>query len=155
MITRLFALLFGPDPAPLAPLEGRLALAALLVRVARADTDYSAPERDRIDRTLAARYDLSPFEAGALRAEAEAVEAEAPDTVRFTRALKEAVPHEDRMGIMAALWSVALADEARDPEEDALIRLAADLLGISDRDSAIARQGVDRKAPRRGPNEAP
>jgi len=155
MIKRLFASLFGPQPGPLAPLAGRLALAALLVRVARADTDYSVPERDRIDRVLAARYDLSPFEAGALRAEAEAVEAEAPDTVRFTRALKDAVPHEDRMGIMAALWSVALADQTRDAEEDALIRLVADLLGISDRDSALARQGVDRTAPRPGPNEAP
>lgn len=147
MITRLIAQLFGPTPRPLSPPEGRLALAALLVRVARADADYSAPERDRIDRVLAARYALSPFEAGALRAEAEAVEAEAPDTVRFTRALKDAVPHEDRMSIIAALWSVALADATRDAEEDALIRMVADLLGISDRDSAIARQRVTNAAP--------
>jgi uncharacterized tellurite resistance protein B-like protein len=45
-----------------------------------------------------------------LRAEAEALEAEAPDTVRFTRALKEAVALEDRADLMVALWSVALAD---------------------------------------------
>ena len=45
---------------------------------------------ERIDKILMARHALSPFEAVALRARAEAFEAEAPDTVRFTRALKAA-----------------------------------------------------------------
>ena len=121
------------------------ALAALLVRVARADEDYTDPERTRIDRVLANRYGLSPFEAAKLRAEAEALEAEAPDTVRFTRALKDAVPHEDRISLMQAMWAVALSDDDRDPREDALIRVTADLLGVSDRDRAIARQDVETK----------
>ena len=71
------------------------------------------------------------------------LEAEAPDTVRFTRALKDAVPHEDRVSLIEAMWQVALADEARDEREDALIRVTADLLGVSDRDRAIARQTVE------------
>ncbi len=145
MFGRLLSSLLAPQPARLPEPDAQLALAALLVRLARADADYSDPERDRIDRVLATRYDLSSFEAATLRAEAERLEAEAPDTVRFTRALKDAVPHEDRMSLMQALWSVALADEARDAEEDAVIRLVADLLGISDRDSAIARQSVENK----------
>lgn len=121
-----------------------MALAALLVRLARADALYTEAEALRIDRVLAARHGLSPFEAAALRAQAEILEAEAPDTVRFTRALKSAVPLEDRKGLMRALWSVALADGTRDAEEDALIRLVANLLGITDRDSAFARQSVEK-----------
>ena len=39
----------------------------------------------------------------------------------------------------------ALADEDRDPREDAMIRVTADLLGVSDRDRAIARQRTERK----------
>jgi uncharacterized tellurite resistance protein B-like protein len=144
MIQRLLTSLFGPEPQPLPPADAKLALAALLVRLARADGDYAMVEIAHIDRVLAARYALSPFAATALRREAEALEAEAPDTVRFTRALKEAVPHEDRMGIMEALWRVALADEGRDAREDSLIRLVANLLGITDVDSAIARQRVSR-----------
>ena len=70
---------------------------------------------------------------------------EAPDTVRFTRALKDAVPLEDRRGLMAALWSVALADGGREAGEDAVIRLVASLLGITDRDSALARQQVEKE----------
>jgi len=64
--------------------------------------------------------------------------------VRFTRAVKDAVPYEDRIGVIEALWQVALADGERDAGEDALIRLAANFLGVSDRDSALARQRVDR-----------
>ena len=36
------------------------------------------------------------------------------------------------------------ADGERDAEEDALLRLVSNLLGINDRDSALARQRVDR-----------
>ncbi|GAB4387185.1 tellurite resistance TerB family protein [Albidovulum sp.] len=145
MFTRLIASLLSPAPAPLPAPDARLALAALLVRLARADGEYTAPERDRIDRVLRARYALSQPEVAELRAAAEDLEREAPDTVRFTRALKDAVPHEERMSLMEALWSVALADDARDPREDALIRVAADLLGISDRDRAIARHNVEKR----------
>ena len=132
----------APHPEPLTADDAELALAALLVRLARADDRYDAEEQTRIDRVLAARRGLSPFEATALRVRAEEAEAEAPDTVRFTRALKDKIAHEDRIGVIEALWDVALADGARDAEEDALIRLAANLLGINDRDSALARQRV-------------
>ena len=71
-----------PDPAPLSDPDARLALAALLVRIARSDGSYVAEEMGRIDKLLLRRYGLSPFEATALRREAEALEAEAPDTVR-------------------------------------------------------------------------
>ncbi|MBS0123228.1 TerB family tellurite resistance protein [Thetidibacter halocola] len=136
--------LTAPDPSPLPDADARLALCALLVRVARSDGTYDQAERDRIDRIAATRYALSPFEAAKLRGEAEALEAEAPDTVRFTRAIKDAVPYEARIGVIEALWQVALADGVREAHEDALLRLVANLLGINDRDSALARQRVER-----------
>ena len=145
MFGRILSSLLATEPAALPARDARLALAALLVRLARADEDYTDPERFRIDRILSARYNLSPFEATKIRAEAEILEAEAPDTVRFTRALKDAIPHEDRASLMEAMWAVALADSDRDPREDALIRVTADLLGVSDRDRALARQNIEKK----------
>ena len=142
MFSDLMKTLFAPEPRDMTPDDARVALAALLVRVARADGEYASEEVQRIDRILAERHGLSPFEAAKLRAEAEAVEAEAPDTVRFTRVLKEAVPHDERAAVIEALWAVALSDGARDHEEDALLRLVAPMLGINDRDSALARQRV-------------
>ncbi|HPE25909.1 TerB family tellurite resistance protein [Albidovulum sp.] len=144
MFGKLLAALMAPSPSlPVA--DARLALAALLVRIARADGSYAPEEAFRIDRVLAHRHALSPFAASDLRLRAEALEAEAPDTVRFTRALKDAVPHEDRIDLIEALWSVALADGQRDAEEDAVIRLAAGLLGVSDAESGMARQRMERK----------
>lgn len=140
MFEKLLSAFSAPPPAAVP--GGQVALAALLVRLARADAQYEPREMDRIDRILAARYRLSPFEAVQLREQAETLEAASPDTVRFTRALKDAVPYEDRLEILEALWSVALADDDRSPDEDALIRLVANLLGVSDQDSARARQKV-------------
>ena len=144
MFADLLRRLTAPSPTRLPDPEARLALAALLVRLARTDGDYAAAEVARIDRVLSTRYRLSAHEVAALRAEAEVLESEAPDTVRFTRAIKDAVPHEDREGVVEALWAVALADQRRDDQEDGLLRLVANLLGVNDRDSALARQRADR-----------
>ena len=145
MFDHLLRRLMAPAPAPLPQPEGQLALAALMVRVARADAEYTGAEAARIDRVLAQLHHLSPFEATALRRQAETLEAEAPDTVRFTRALKDSVALEDRAALLEALWSVALADGGRHAGEDQVIRLTAAFLGLTDRDSAEARQRVARQ----------
>lgn len=140
MFAKLLSGLMAPDPAPLPDADARLALAALLVRVARSDGEYAQAEIDRIDRIIVQRYGLSPFAATALRRDAEVLEAEAPDTVRFTRAIKDAVPYDDRLAVIRALWEVVLADGVRDDDENSLMRMVANLLGIADRDSNMARQ---------------
>jgi uncharacterized tellurite resistance protein B-like protein len=145
MFGDLLRRLTAPDPSPLAVPDVRIALAALLVRIARTDGTYSPDEVSRIDRILASRFGLGPFEVANLRKDAEILEEEAPDTVRFTRAIKEAVPHDDRAGVVEAMWEIALADGERDHEEDALMRLVASMLGINDRDSALARQRVENR----------
>ena len=142
MFADLLRRLTSADPAPLPDPDARLALTALLVRIARADGDYAAAEIAQIDRIIASRYDLPPAEATALRQQGETLEAEAPDTVRFTRAIKDAVVYEDRLAVVTAAWSVVLADGGRAQEENALMRLIASLLGVSDVDSARARQRV-------------
>lgn len=140
MLSNLIRRLSDPAPHQLSDEDARHALAALLVRVARTDGYYAPDEAEKIDRILATRYGLSPFEATALRRAAEEVEAGAPDTVRFTRTIKDAVPYEERLGIIEALWQVALVDGHREAEEDALLRLVASLLGVSDLDSNLARR---------------
>jgi len=142
MFADLLNRLVQPEPDPLDDGDARLALTALLVRVARSDGDYAAAELQRITRIIATRYGLSQAEAKTLRCEAEVLESEAPDTVRFTRAIKDAVPYDDRLAVIESLWQVAMADGARDASEDALLRLVANFLGVSDRDSARARQKV-------------
>ena len=137
----MFASLFSSKfPGIERDISASEAMAALMVRIAKSDDDYSITEIARIDAVLGLLYQLSADQAAKLRQTAEALEAEAPDTVRFTRAIKEEVPYEERFDVVRALWQVVLADGARDAEEDALMRLLASLLGVNDRDSALARQ---------------
>lgn len=142
MFGELFKRLTAPDPAPLSEMDARIALGALLVRVARSDGSYDADEIAEIDGVLMARYGLAKPDAAALRAECEQAETEAPDTVRFTRAIKDTVPYEDREAVIEALWKVVLADGERDDHEDALLRMVAPLLGVTDQDSHKARRRV-------------
>ena len=132
--------LTDPTPAHLPDADARLALTALLVRIARSDGHFDAAEEAQIQSVIRARYALAAGAAEQLLNDAKVLETEAPDTVRFTRAIKDAVPYEDRLGVVEALWSVALADGTRDDAEDAILRLSAKLLGVNDRDSALARQ---------------
>lgn len=157
MFADLLRRLAAPAPAPLPDTDARIALGALLVRVAKSDGSYDARELARIDRILASRYGLNPVAAARLRADAERLEHDAPDTVRFTRAIKDAVPYEDRIAVVEALWDVVLADGVREDHETALLRLVAPMLGVEDQDSALARRRVEqaRAAGGEAPGPAP
>lgn len=126
------------------PGDANAPLAALLVRAARANSDYDPQQIAEIDRVTASRFGLSVWECIALRREAEALEETVGDTVHLTRRIKQAVALEDRPALLRDLWSVILADGKRHDEEDGLMRLVSSLLGLSDRDSAFARQEVQQ-----------
>mgnify|MGYP000898362978 FL=1 len=140
MFADILRSLLAPAPPRLPEPDARLALAALLVRVARTDGLYAAEEVERIETLLMQRHGLGPFEAARLRTQAEEIEAQAPDTVRFTRALKAAVDLPDRAALIEAMWFVALADGGQVPAEEQVIRLTANLLGLTDVESGLARQ---------------
>jgi uncharacterized tellurite resistance protein B-like protein len=145
MLQDLIRRLAGPPARdPLTPEDARLAMAALMVRVSRTDGHYADAERHLIDAVLADRYGLSPREAARVRAEAETAEEGAQDTVQFTRLIKEAVPYEEREGVVEALWRVAAGDEGISADEHGLMRLVANLLGVADQDSALARHRATR-----------
>lgn len=143
MLNDLLNRLLGePQSSLLPPEDCRLALTALMVRIAHADERYDAAEAAMIDQVIGQRYGLDKAGQVSLREEAEALEAQTGDTVRLTNLIKQAVPYEDRTGVVEALWSVALADGSKDAEEAGLIRLIASLVGVSDQDSGLARQRV-------------
>jgi len=143
MFADLIRRLTAPAPDQLPDTDARLALGALLVRLARADGDYAAVEIARIDATLAKRYGLA--DPAPLRAQCEVLESEAPDTVRFTRAIKAAVAYEDRRAVIAAMWEIVLADGVRDADENTMMRLVAPMLGVEDQDSNAARIAIEAR----------
>jgi len=139
MIWKIFQRAAPPAPR----VEGRLALAMLLVRAARSDGVYEPDQATIIHEVLIQRYGEN--DAAMLLARAEAGEELVGDTVHLTRAIKDEIVLDARGAYLQDLWRVVLSDGRRDPHEDRLMRLVSNLLGLSDRDSALARQAVQRE----------
>ncbi len=139
MFTDFLKRLRGIRPeAPLPPLDARLASGALLVRIAKADSQYVFEEIAEIDRILARAHGLKPVEAAKLRATCEKLEAQAPATETFTTMVQNGVAYETRAELMEALRQVAVADRALKPEEEALLAEVADAFGIAPEDRATS-----------------
>ena len=139
LFAKLTAMFETPEAAPQTAHDpAAVALAALMIQLARADGDYDADERAGIRAALDARFGKGD----ALLAAGEAAEENALDSHQFTRLVKNAYEPEERGDLLEDLWEIVLADGARDANEDALIRQFGALLHVPDRDVGLARQRV-------------
>jgi uncharacterized tellurite resistance protein B-like protein len=108
----------------------RMATAALLMEVARADHDIKDEERDAVRRVIENHYSVSPEQASEL---ADAAESQADDNTSlypFTRLITSECSLEDRIRIVRMLWKVSCADGHIDAHEEHLVRKVADLLYV-------------------------
>ncbi len=129
-----------PLPAP----DEKLALGALLVRVAKSDKDYSVTEISLIDRILAQHFGLNPVAAAKMRATCEKLQAAAPDSDEFAELIRKELSHDERMEALCDLWQVVMADGSEDTVEVDIVETVRVALGLSEADSATARQDAMR-----------
>ena len=148
MLDKILSRLSGKPDAPVTPEDAaddlQRAVAALFVEAARADENYEEGEKALIDKSLAAKFSLSPEEAAALRAKGEEAQSAATDIQRFTRRAKE-LSKEEKVALIEGLWEVILSDGERDSFEDTLMRRICGLIYVDDRVSGEARQRVEAK----------
>lgn len=120
----------------------RLATAALLMEMARADFAASPVEREHVVALLRGEFALSAREAERIAGlGADATEASV-SLYDFTRALDQALSTEDKIRIIEMLWQVAYADGGLDKYEEHLMRKLADLLHLSHRQLIQAKHRV-------------
>ncbi len=108
----------------------RLAAAALLVEVARADFDFDAEEELALEALLRRHYGLSEDEAALLRAEANERVERSVSLFEFTRTLHERLNEQQKSELMGRLWTVAFADGRLDKYEDAMVHKIGELLYV-------------------------
>lgn len=148
MLDKILSRLSGKPDVPVTPEDAagdlQRAVAALFVEAARADENYEEGEKALIDKSLAAKFSLSPEEAAALRAKGEEAQSAATDIQRFTRRAKE-LSKEEKVALIEGLWEVILSDGERDSFEDTLMRRICGLIYVDDRVSGEARQRVEAK----------
>jgi uncharacterized tellurite resistance protein B-like protein len=139
MLSRILTALSAPKAPPLPEPDERLALGALMVRIAKSDRDYALAEIKRIDRLLAPLNGIGPIEAARMRAVCERLERAAPGTDRFGHMIRDCVRVDARIDALEALWEVVLSDGDCAPEEIAALDRAREAMGLGEADSAAAR----------------
>ncbi|MDZ7828422.1 MAG: TerB family tellurite resistance protein [Halofilum sp. (in: g-proteobacteria)] len=107
-----------------------LATAALLIEIARADSDFDASEQSAIESMLVQTLELPAEEIAALVRLATEESRESISLHEFTRLVNEHYSIDEKRRLMEQLWRVAHADGRIDRYEEQLLRRIADLLHI-------------------------
>ena len=121
---------------------GILALSALFIRIAKLDGNFDESERQKIKDLVKNRFQLGEEKTEDVLVLAAKLESQSNDNIQFTKIIKESVAYEDRFSLLKDCWLLVIADGTRSYEEDGFMRLFCSLLGLSDKDNAIARQVI-------------
>ena len=141
----------GPDDAGIDEHALRVATAALLVEMGRADQGGSAVERERIQRLLEEHYQLEAHEAEALIRAADQRADHAVSLHEFTAMLHESLDDGEKREVVAMLIRTALADGHFDAHEQHLLGKVADLLYLRRSDYVMLRARIlEEEATRHG-----
>ena len=137
MLDALRALFSGKPPLPAAPANAapeidpiHLAACALLLEIAWADDEFSAPERAHLEDVLARHFNLSPDEGRHLMAIADEARRNSVDHYRFTSVLRKSYDTGQKMVMAEVIWGLALADGEIAEHEHYLTRKIANLLDL-------------------------
>ena len=114
-----------PDVDPL-----HLAACALLLEIAWADGEFSAPERSHLEGVLARHFNLTPEEGARLMAVADEARRSSVDYYRFTSVLRKGYDTGQKMVMAEVIWGLALADGTIAEHEHYLTRKIANLLDL-------------------------
>ena len=116
-----------------------LASAALMFEVIRADDTIQTSERDHLRTLLRSGFDIADEDLDALEGLAEQQVEDATDLYQFTRLITEHCDADERIELIAQLWSLAWADGEIDAMEEHAIRRVAGLIHVRNRDFVAAR----------------
>lgn len=111
----------------------KLASAALLIEMTRADHDVKGIERDAVADAVRRAFELSSSESEELLALAEKEADQATSLFEFTRLINHHLDPEQKAHLVELLWHVALADGEIDKYEEHLVRKVADLIHVPHR----------------------
>ena len=119
-----------------------LALTAIFIRIAKLDGSFDINEREKIKELVKKRFEFNDEKTEDVLNMAAKLEGQSNDNVQFVKVIKESIAYEERFNLLKDSWILIMADGKRTHEEDGFMRLFCSLLGLSDKDSALARQFI-------------
>jgi uncharacterized tellurite resistance protein B-like protein len=132
----------GEDERPDGQHDLRLATAALLLEMARADREETAEERRTAETMLARHFSIECGAAEELLARADASLQHAVSLYEFTRVLNDTLSPAERRTVVQMVAEVAAADGNFDKHEQHLLSKLADLLHLRRAEYATIRASV-------------
>ena len=108
----------------------RLATAALLIEVTRADFHVEQSERRAVVSAVQELFELSRQETDELVALAEEEVDGAVSLFQFTQLVDKEFSQQQKAAVIEMMWRVAFADLNKDHHEEYLVRKVADLLHV-------------------------
>lgn len=108
----------------------RLAVAALLFEVVRADRVVEDDEKVVMRTAVQSTFGLTREEADELSRLAGEAARDAVSIYELTQIVDRGLPIEDKKRLVELLWLVAFADAQKDPYEEQMVRKIADLLHV-------------------------
>jgi uncharacterized tellurite resistance protein B-like protein len=142
-----------PAPETATPQEReqnlRLAAAALLFEVVRADGVVKPEEHTVLRTALRSVFDLTPQEVEELVKLAERESREAVSIYDFTRLVDEGLSREEKKRIVELLWLVCFSDAEMHAEEEYLVRKIAGLLHVTHPEFIDAKLRARESSPAR------
>ncbi|MCY3968701.1 MAG: TerB family tellurite resistance protein [Acidobacteria bacterium] len=136
------------DPARAGDPEARLRLAAaaLMVEVMRADFDAAESEKEEVLAAVRRHLGLTERETAELVALAEEETEGSVCLYEFTRLIHESFDAERKSRLLEELWRVAFADRVLEAQEEFLIRKISHLLHVPHAAFVAARQRAKKHA---------
>jgi len=122
----------------------RLATAALMIEMTRADDEVTDGERRAVDNVLQELFAISKEEANELAVLAEAEVDNAACLFDFTKMVDQSFSQPQKQRVVEMLWRVAFADSHKDHEEEYLVRKISDLIHVSHENFIKARHRVEQ-----------
>jgi uncharacterized tellurite resistance protein B-like protein len=126
----------------------RLAAAALLFEVVRADAQVNPEERTVMRTAIQSAFGISDAEAQELTRMAEEESRSASSLYQFTTLVDQGFSAEEKKRLVELLWMVSFADTVKHAEEEAIVRQIAGLLHVPHPDFIDAKRRAQTKTGR-------
>jgi uncharacterized tellurite resistance protein B-like protein len=124
-----------------------IATCAILLEMARIDSEFSDSERQDIITVFKNKYHLSDEKIITLFDASEEELERSIDLWQFTNKINKICSREEKLRIVETIWVVAYADGKLDSHEDYLIHKLSELLNISHKDLIEAKMKVLQDQP--------
>ena len=125
------------------PNNKNLLVAALLIRAAKMDENYTSIEKEIIKKALIDINEINADQADELVNLAEKKEDTSNQLIEFTKEIKK-YSMDYRLKIIEVIWKIVYSDGISDNYETNLIRRICGLLYVSDKDCGTIKEKVKK-----------